>query len=568
MPTPLRRGHRSFEAGVVDWRESPAADPILKGTYSLPTKDVRQYEPKASSTGSVVYPPAVSQDWAGDKFLGGFGETKVYELDHWTLRARSVQLYRENAYARGLINRLLTNIINTGLTLEATPDENVLGVLPDSLADWSELVENRFGVYAKTPLLCDYKGELTFGALQRKAELEAFVSGDVLVVSHIDTATGVPQIQLISGANVQTPSDGKVRANTINHGVELDKRGRHVAYHIEQDDNTFKRIPAWGPKSGRRVAWLLYGNDTRLDDVRGEPLLSIILQSLKEIDRYKDAAIRKANLNAILAMFIKQDSKPTLGSGGIGGGATRKDTLSVTDGDGGTRTVQMDAFGQPGLILNSLAPGEEPAPHSTAGTDVNFAPFEAAMINAIAWSYEIPPEILTLSFSNNYSASAAAINEFKMFLNWTRTQYGESFPQIVYTEWFIAEVLSQRIDAPGFLEAWRDPSQYDIYGAWLLTDWSGAIKPSTDILKQAKGYKMMTDNAWITNARACRELTGMKFSKVVAQVERENKALARAARPLLELQNEFGTQENQAALRVVDDIAAQVADIAEGANNG
>ncbi|MCP4568346.1 MAG: phage portal protein [FCB group bacterium] len=496
--------------------------------------------------------------------MGGFGETKAYDMDHWTLRARSAQLYRENTYARGLISRLLTNVINTGLTLEATPDEEILGFEPYALADWSETVENRFGVYAKTLGLCDYQDKRTFGALQRQIELEAFVSGDVLVVLHIDAATGLPKIQMVSGGVVKSPHDGVMRTNKIKHGVELDKRGRQVAYWVEQEDNTYKRIPAWGPRSGRRVAWLVYGNDTRLDEVRGEPLLSIILQSLKEVDRYKDAALRKANLNAILAMFIKQ-GEDKLGSLGMGGGATRKDTLEVTDGDGSARTVQMDAFGQPGLILNSLAPGEEPTPHSTAGTDVNFAPFEAAMINAIAWSYEVPPEILTLAFSNNYSASAAAINEFKMFLNWKRTQYGESLPQIIYTEWFTSEVLSQRIEARGFLESLRDPSKYDIYGAWLLTDWSGAIKPSTDILKQANGYQKMTENGWVTNARACRELTGMKHSKVMAQLARENQLKAAAARPMLELQKEFGTQDTEAALRVVNDIAATVHDIAEGA---
>ena len=35
-------------------------------------------------------------------------------------------------------------------------------------------------------------------------------------------------------------------------------------------------------------------------------MLSVILQSLKEIDRYRDATQRKAAINAILAMFIKK----------------------------------------------------------------------------------------------------------------------------------------------------------------------------------------------------------------------------------------------------------------------
>jgi hypothetical protein len=66
--------------------------------------------------------PTASSAWfeeslTGDKFAGGFGATKVFTPDYWTLRQRSEQLFHENLYARGLIRRLVTNEINTGLTL-------------------------------------------------------------------------------------------------------------------------------------------------------------------------------------------------------------------------------------------------------------------------------------------------------------------------------------------------------------------------------------------------------------------------------------------------------------------
>ena len=76
-----------------------------------------------------------STSWDGDKFLGGFGITKDYEVvNHWLIRKRSKQLFTENIYARGIIRRLITNIINKGLSLEATPDAEILGLDPESLA--------------------------------------------------------------------------------------------------------------------------------------------------------------------------------------------------------------------------------------------------------------------------------------------------------------------------------------------------------------------------------------------------------------------------------------------------
>ena len=253
----------------------------------------------------------------GGKFWGGFGTTQLFDVDYWTLRQRSAQLFTENLYARGLIRRLVTNEINTGLTPESAPDEDIIGVPEDSLNDWTESVENRFGIWGKIPELCDWKHTSTFGAIQRAARAEALISGDVLVVLRQSQRTGLPMVQLVSGNKVQTPLGGETglrKGHVIRHGVELDTVGRVAAHWIKQDDGTFKRMPAFGEKSGRRISWLVYGTDKRLDDVRGQPLLSIVLQSLKEIDRYRDSAQRKAVINSVLAMFIKkgQDKAGTL----------------------------------------------------------------------------------------------------------------------------------------------------------------------------------------------------------------------------------------------------------------
>ena len=74
----------------------------------------------------------------GDKFDGGFGDTQLLDFDYWTLRERSTQLYNENLYAQGIINCLVTNIINSGLILEATPIDEILEKGDDFLNDWSD----------------------------------------------------------------------------------------------------------------------------------------------------------------------------------------------------------------------------------------------------------------------------------------------------------------------------------------------------------------------------------------------------------------------------------------------
>lgn len=463
----------------------------------------------------------------GNKFSGGFGPTKIFFTDYWSLRTKSAQLFASNHYARGIIRRLVTNVINTGLHLEATPIESLLGVEDGSLEQWNENVENRFSVWSEEPKLCDHYELHTFGELQALAYQEALVAGDVLVVLRQDARTNLPRVQLINGAAVQSPAAYQPSSGRIVHGVELDTNDRHVAYWIHQADGTASRIAAYGPKTGRPQAWLVYATDRRLDEVRGTPLLSIVLQSLNEIDKYRDSIQRKALINSMLALFIKK-GEDRMGSAPIGRSSLAT-TTTLTPGNRSFNTSEL----MPGLVIDELQHGEEPTAFQSNLATEGFGSFEQAILQSVAWACEIPPEILSLSFNSNYSASQAAIQEFKLFLNTARTEFGKDFCRRAYIEWLTSEVLTGRINAPGLIEAYRDPDAYAIYGAYTSADWSGHIKPSLDMLKQGKAYQLMIEQGLITRDRASRELTGTKFSKNIRNLTIENAQLADATKYLL-----------------------------------
>jgi capsid protein len=192
--------------------------------------------------------------------------------------------------------------------------------------------------------------------------------------------------------------------------------------------------------------------------------------------------------------------------------------------------------------MDRLNPGEEPAPYSVNGADVNFGAFEAAIMVGVAWALEIPPEILMLSFNKNYSASQAAVNEFWMLLRKERARFGAENNDHIYEDWFISELLLGKIEAAGFLEATQDPTQYDVERAWLLSEWIGPVKPATDTLKQANGFAALVEGGWTTNARAARLLTGSKFSKNIRILAKENALKMEAQRPFMEAEAKFGQE--------------------------
>ena len=535
---------------------------IPKSTPAIPIISVDNLPPASAWAGQTAGANWEASIWDGGKFAGGLGPAQLFQADYWTLRLRSSQLFTENLYARGLIRRLITNEINTGLTPESCPDEDIIGVPEGSLADWTETTENRFLLWGKSPALCDWRGQSTFGALQRAARLEALVGGDVLVVLRQRPGIPIPAVQLVSGHKVRTPLVGDFRlrqGHRITHGVEQDAKGRIVAYWVEQDKGGTKRLPAFGARSGRRLAWLVYGTEKRLDDLRGMPILSLVLQSLKEIDRYRDSAQRKAVINSILAMFIKKTEEKA-GTLPTTGGARRKDAATVVDGDGETRTRRfIDQI--PGVVYEELQVGEEPVGFHNQGTDDRFGVFEEAIIQTVAWASEIPPEILRLAFSNNYAASQAAINEFKIYLNRVWSDWGETFCSPVWTDWLLSETLARKVKAPGLLDAWRSPAKADIFGAWAAADWYGSIKPSTDMVKQVKGSGMLLDRALSTHAREARGTTGTRWTRNVKRLARENQLLVEAQRPLAEFKKEFGEQpDDPAGAKALDDLESFVDD--------
>jgi lambda family phage portal protein len=523
--------------GVVRrWTSTPSQE--VRAAAAVAAEELASVRPYADPPRYAVSAFAPSRGaWDnGEKFPGGFGPTLLLTTDYWTLRARSAQLFETNIYGRGVIRRLLTNELNTGLHLECTPVESVLGKEEDSLADWSEDVESRFLLWAKDPYLCDYYQRSTFGALQVQLRRESLLDGDALVVVRQDQRTKLPRIQIIRGASVENPlTDAPQKGNKICHGVEIDPTGKHVAFWVRQEDGSIKRLPAWGEKSGRRIAWLVYGTDKRIDDVRGKPLLSLVLQSLREVDRYRDSTQRKATILSMLTAFITKDEEGKA-SRAFAAGAVRKDA-ELEVGDGGEPRTYKTQMHHPGLVLDELRKGEKPHAFQVNGTTESFGDFEEAIICAVAWTLEIPPEILRLSFSSNYSASQAAVNEFKGYLNKMRMEFAEAFCEPIYQEWLISEVLNARIDAPGLLDAWRDYfGKFEIVGAWLLSDWTGNIKPSVDPVKTAEGYEKLIEMGLCTRDRASRETTGTKFSRNARKLVRENVQVAEANKPLAELE--------------------------------
>ena len=489
---------------------------------------------------SSTFSPSI---FDGEKYPGGLGPVRdLFELDYWALRKRSGELFYRNAYARGIVRRIVTEMITTGLHLEAVPDKNILGLTDDFIDQWSENVESRFFLYNSTPKIIDYKKQRNGGEIQRQVKTEAIIGGDCLVVLRQHAKYKLPTVQIISGERVQTPIGLLTKANIVD-GVELDAAGRHVAYYVADDGVSlgYKKILAYGKNTGREQARLVYGCDKREDGVRGVPLLSIAIQPLAEIDRYRDSAQRKATLNSVVVAAIKrgagnkQKTRPISGSG-----PTRRGAAVEVQTDAGTsRRISFSEM-VPGMNFEMLANEEEPVFFNNNGVDINFGAFEASILMGLAWALEIPPEILLLSFNKNYSASQAAINQFNVYLEKEREKFGSDYCDFVYQDWFMSMVLLNRIDAGSFLSDMYTADRWEYARAWTLSTWFGHMKPSTDMLKTVNAWARAVEEGFTTRSRAARAIFDVKFSQNMRQQKKENEQWVAANAPLADFENQYG----------------------------
>lgn len=486
---------------------------------------------------------AFSAVWDGEKFDGSFGITKDYQLvDYWTLRKRSYQLFVENIYARGIIKRLIRNEIHTGIVGSANVQGEFLfpnleeEAREEKAVEFSEMLTNNFDLYANNKEIFDFRKEKTFADFQEQVRFESLICGDGIIVSRINQNTGLPYWDWINGNYIASPDGYNPRnGNRIIDGVELDKYNRHVAYHVQNwidGDLVWERYPVKGEKSGRRIAWMVYGSEKLLDEVRGEPILASILYSLKDLDRYKDAEIRASVINAMLPLFVKKSptasigSRPTDGLSRLNGNGSLLPSIisgAAVPDEKNKRDIRAM---KPGTIFDDLAPGEEIVSFQTNRPNVNYSTFEQAILSGICWSLEIPPEIAMLKFQSNYSASRQANNEFEVYLSYKVKKFARIVCQPIYEEFVIQSVLNGDFKLPKFLNAFYDVSQWKIKSAWLSCTWTGLSRPSVDPQKEVSAALSAIDGGLSPYDEQCRKLTGMNFRQVMSKRTREERFMA------------------------------------------
>lgn len=422
------------------------------------------------------------------------------------LRTRSRDLFMGSApLGRGAINRLVQNSVGPGLSLNCRIAADYLGMSEDEASAWEQHVEMEFGQWAESKN-CDIARQLNFYEMQNLGFLSMLLDGDVLVAMPIKRVIGAIydlRVALIEGDRLRNPTS-KAPGVVIDGGVELDTDNAPIAYWIAnrhpdselsgQPRLEYRRIPAFGDKSGRRNILHIMPFE-RIGQHRGVPFLAPVIETLKQLGRYTDAELMAAVVGGMYAIFFEHD-KEEMEEG--------EEDFAVDEGFGPPPGIpegmNMQGLGSGAII--DLPPGVKPSTVAPNRPNQAFDPFVLALCRQIGAALGIPVELLFLHFTSSYSASRGALLEAWKLFNYWRGWWATNFCQPIYLEWLTEAVLKGRVIAPGFFD---NPM---IAYAYSWAEWNGPTQGQLDPLKEVNAAAARVENGFSTRQRETMELTG------------------------------------------------------------
>ena len=313
------------------------------------------------------------------------------------LRTRSRDAYRNNAIARAAIDRLVADIIGAGVSPKPTQaDENTRLTIINTWESWSSV--------------CDADGQTDFYGLQTMALRAMLMSGEVLALLLPDDAGGIPlKVRLIESDYLPFKNGRLSNGHVIVDGIELDSRGRRVAYWLHPNHPGDPDAAGNDPVRILADHVLHVFEPTRPGQLRGIPALAPVLVRLKDLDEFDDAQLIRQKIANLFVGFIKKDTPPEPEF-------AEEKPDSAPDEDTGASPPAPEWLPyefKPGL-LQELDIGEDVTFSNPPGAPDGYREVTNSQLRLIASALGLPYALLTNDYRDtNDRVMRVSINEYK-----------------------------------------------------------------------------------------------------------------------------------------------------------
>ncbi|NJK56919.1 MAG: phage portal protein [Pleurocapsa sp. SU_5_0] len=271
----------------------------------------------------------------GRNYGGWMSTQNSANADIWTdlttLRGRSRDLCRNNDYARGVIGKLVDNVVYQGIGFQAQVKQiKDPGKNDDRV---NSLIETAWKSWAEEKMWCHTAGKLDFYSLQQLAFRSVLESGEVFIrkVKQSFSLSPIPfALEVIEADQCSEDHNQTYGGNQIVMGIEVDKWQRPVAYWFYKQhpgdlwqgrggvvSRELERVPA------SEIIHLHFSD--RPNQLRGLPILYSTLCRMKNVGDYEESEQLAAKLAACVMGIVTTPDADLLGEPGQDDGALPAD---------------------------------------------------------------------------------------------------------------------------------------------------------------------------------------------------------------------------------------------------
>jgi lambda family phage portal protein len=344
---------------------------------------------------------------ADSELLGPFGAD--------SLRAWSRALVRDNAYAWGVVDTIVSSVVGSGITAQSQVET------PEG-TDIEDVNELRDKVWSEWCEVCDVNGRLSFAEIQQLAQREMVEAGEVLI-HFVNTPSEkyrgiyrpVPlAIELIEADRLANEKDTyKVRSadsNRITRGVELDDLGKPLAYWIypEHPNGPYTQGRQEPVRVDAKNILHLYRMD-RIGQSRGVSWFAPVMSWLRDLGVYVDNEIQASAVASCFGVAIKTEGRAGTGL------MPSTDSESTDDNGNGFEYLEpaMVVRLRPGESVESINPGR---PNSASEPWINL------MLRGISVGTGLSYEVVSRNYSGtSYSSSRTSmLEDRRRFRRWQK----------------------------------------------------------------------------------------------------------------------------------------------------
>ncbi len=380
-----------------------------------------------------------------------------------SLRELSRDLRRNNGWARRGIQTIASNTVGWGIEAKAQGVDPELGAHALQLwRDWADTVR------------CDFDGRLPFSGIQRLVMNTVVESGEALVVrERAGSGDNLPvpiRVRVLEPDYLDTLKEGKGAAGPIVQGVELDGRGRRVAYWLHTHHPGATHYGARVESQRVEAADVLHiYRVERPGQLRGVPWLASAIAKLHDLDDYDDAKLMQAKIAACFGAFVQDMDGQATGLGDVDADDDQLETL------------------EPGHI-EYLPPGKS-VTFATPPSTSDHGPFTTTQLRRIAAALGVTYESISGDFSqvNFSSARMARLEHWANVYDW---RWNMVIPQLCNGVW------SWVMEMAGALQGWK---------ATPSASWSPPPMPMLEPDKEGLAYTRLVRSGAMTFYEMIRE---------------------------------------------------------------